>query len=448
MWNLVSTAIITASIQYSGQIAAAPIVTQLPRSLLSSASRPVLAVNPPQTQHQTQDAEATKAIRVHLASLQDAGYSPTGQGVWLQANDGVLLGEHRSTQALPAASITKVATTLAALHTWDPNHKFMTNVSTNGTIVGDTLQGDLIIEGNGDPLFVWEEAVTLGNALNQIGIKRVQGDLIVAGRFYMNFESDRQKATQLLAIGLDSQNWTNEALYQWRQMPPGTAAPQVEILGNLRPVNTLTAADRLSSVQLVQHESLPLWQLLKRMNIYSNNAMAEMLAAAVGGPGAVSQKASQATGVPRSEIRLINGSGLGQQNQISARAAVAMMIAVHNRAIESGLTIADLFPMSDCNCGTIKDRNLPTGAIVKTGTLSDVSALAGVIQTRDRGPVWFAILNRGNGDVRFFHQIQDQVLQTLTQVWGNPPAIATRNFSPFQPIPWQDGNRDRILISY
>jgi D-alanyl-D-alanine carboxypeptidase/D-alanyl-D-alanine-endopeptidase (penicillin-binding protein 4) len=444
MWNLVSTAILTASLQFPGQIAHSPIVTHLPRSLLSSASRPVLAVNPPQSH----DANAIKAIRAHLASLSDAGYSPVGQGVWIQANDGVLLGEHQATLPLPAASITKVATTLASLYTWDANHQFMTNVSTNGRIVGDTLQGDLIVEGSGDPLFVWEEAVTLGNALNQIGIKRVQGDLIVAGRFYMNFESDRQTATQLLAIGLDSQTWTDEAVYQWQQMPPGTAAPSVEILGNLRSVAVVPSASKLSAVPLVQHQSLPLWQLLKRMNIYSNNAMAEMLAAAVGGAGIVSQKAAQAAGVSRSEIRLINGSGLGQQNQISARAAVAMMIATHNRAIESGLTIADLFPMSDCNCGTIKDRNLPSGAIVKTGTLSDVSALAGVIQTRDRGAVWFAILNRGNGDVGFFHQIQDQVLQTLRQVWGNPPAIATRNFSPFQPIPWQDTNRDRILVNY
>jgi D-alanyl-D-alanine carboxypeptidase/D-alanyl-D-alanine-endopeptidase (penicillin-binding protein 4) len=444
MWNLVSTAILTATLQLPAQIAHAPIVTNLPRSLLSSASRPVLAVNPPQSQ----DTNAIKAIRAHLASLQNAGYSLLGQGIWIQANDGVLLGEHQSTQPLPAASITKVATTLAALYTWDANYQFMTNVSTNGTIVGDTLQGDLIVEGNGDPLFVWEEAVTLGNALNQIGIKRVQGDLIVAGRFYMNFESDRQKAAQLLAIGLDAQTWTDEAVYQWQQMPPGTATPRVEILGNLRSVAVLPSANQLSSVSLVQHQSLPLWQLLKRMNIYSNNAMAEMFAAAVGGAGIVSQKAAQAAGVSRSEIRLINGSGLGQQNQISPRAAVAMMIALHNRAIASGLTIADLFPMSNCNCGTIKDRNLPSGAIVKTGTLSDVSALAGVIQTRDRGPVWFAILNRGNGDVEFFHQIQDQILQTLTQAWGNPPAIASRNFSPFQPIPWQDTNRDRILVSY
>ena len=38
---------------------------------------------------------------------------------------------------------------------------------------------------------------------------------------------------------------------------------------------------------------------------------------------------------------------------------------------------------------------MPTATVMKTGTLNDVSALAGVMPTRDRGLVWFAIINRG-----------------------------------------------------
>jgi len=39
------------------------------------------------------------------------------------------------------------------------------------------LQGDLIITGSGDPFLVWEEVIALGNSLNQLGIKRVTGNL-------------------------------------------------------------------------------------------------------------------------------------------------------------------------------------------------------------------------------------------------------------------------------
>ena len=33
----------------------------------------------------------------------------------------------------------------------------------------------------------------------------------------------------------------------------------------------------------MRHRSLPLFKILKRMNVYSNNAMAEMFTAALGG---------------------------------------------------------------------------------------------------------------------------------------------------------------------
>jgi D-alanyl-D-alanine carboxypeptidase/D-alanyl-D-alanine-endopeptidase (penicillin-binding protein 4) len=67
-------------------------------------------------------------------------------------------------------------------------------------------------------------------------------------------------------------------------------------------------------------------------------------------------------------------------------------------------------------------RHIPTGTIIKTGTLRDVSALAGVMPTRDRGLVCFAIINRG-GDVDGFRKQQDQILQKLVQRWGVPPTL-------------------------
>jgi serine-type D-Ala-D-Ala carboxypeptidase/endopeptidase (penicillin-binding protein 4) len=47
-----------------------------------------------------------------------------------------------------------------------------------------------------------------------------------------------------------------------------------------------------------------------------------------------------------------------------------------------------------------------------------VSSLAGVLPTRDRGLIWFAIINVGDGDLGVLHQQQDLLLQSLTQQWG------------------------------
>jgi D-alanyl-D-alanine carboxypeptidase/D-alanyl-D-alanine-endopeptidase (penicillin-binding protein 4) len=184
---------------------------------------------------------------------------------------------------------------------------------------------------------------------------------------------------------------------------------------------------------LLRHYSLSLSQILKNMNLYSNNVMSQSLADLLGGHQVVAQKAAALSGAPASEILLANGSGLGVENRISPR-AVAMMLMTIQRYIEAhNLTIADLFPISgQDHHGTIEDRKIPTATVVKTGTLNDVSALAGVLPTRDRGLVWFTVINRGT-DLDDLRQQQDTLLQRLTTRWGTvqPTPIA---ITPRQPV--------------
>ena len=434
-WSLVGALLLSVSTQVlDGREVAA-----VPRSVMSYATRPVLASE--EIANNQSDPIAKQAIATMLNDLKQAGLTNPDQGVWIQSHDGAIASGRLSSRPLPSASLTKNATTLAALLTWGSNHRFITNISTTGQLVGDALRGDLIIEGSGDPLFVWEEAIALGNKLNQLGIKRVQGNLIVTGRFSMNFEPDRQESADFLRLAFDSSRWQGEVAEQYATMPVGTPKPQLVILGNVRIVPNL-AVDNVSTRKLlIRHASLPLWQILKRMNTFSNNEMSETLAAQMGGGRQVAAITANATGIPISEIRLINGSGLGQGNQISPRATVAILMAIHNRAQVEGLTLADLFPVSDCNCGTIEGRRMPKGAIVKTGTLSDVSSLAGIVQTQAHGAIWFAIVNRGEGDIDAFHRSQDRVLQALVAKWGLPK-LPTASFAE---TPWQDSDRNEIV---
>jgi serine-type D-Ala-D-Ala carboxypeptidase/endopeptidase (penicillin-binding protein 4) len=375
----------------------------------------------------TADPEAERIMQQYLAQLKTQGLPIEQQGVWLQSGL-FLLAQHKGQTPLPAASLTKIATTLAALETWGPNHQFDTLVttSTNATIQNGVLQGDLMIQATGDPMFVWEEAIALGAALNQLGIRQVTGDLIVTGPFVMNFEPDPLKSGTLLKEGINATTWDDAAKAQYAKLPAGTPQPQVAIAGTVR-----SAAPIPGAKLLIKHQSLPLWNLVKRLNVYSNNVMAEMLARLLGGQNAVMQKAAAAAGISPQEIHLVNGSGLGVENQISPHAIATMFAAVQRYAGTHNLTVADLFPIAGTDVGTIEERNIPRNAVVKTGTLNDVSALAGFLPTQSHGLVLFTILNRGT-NLDGLRASQDVMLQQLQRAWGAPPQRPTE-ISPIAP---------------
>lgn len=365
------------------------------------------------------DPVVASIVADYLNSLAAKGVSPDKQGVWIQS-DWAYLGEHQPHLPLSAASLTKIATSLAALETWGTDHRFETRVYQVGTLNNGVLDGDLVIQGSSDPLFVWEEAIALGNQLNQLGIKEVTGNLIIIDNFYMNFQSDRQASGELLQLALNERRWTPLIHQQYRTLPPNTPRPQITFKGKVMVKDTLPETAKL----LFRRQSLTLAELLKQMNLYSNNAMAEMLGQSVGGPAVVSEMAAKAARVPSGEIQLINGSGLGVENRISPKASVAMLQAIETKLQDNPLSVSDLFPMAGRDTtGTVQWRNLPDGVAVKTGTLAQVSALAGVIPTKERGQVWFAIINHGP-NVDRFRQEQDQLLQRLARHWQLTPVAS------------------------
>jgi serine-type D-Ala-D-Ala carboxypeptidase/endopeptidase (penicillin-binding protein 4) len=164
------------------------------------------------------------------------------------------------------------------------------------------------------------------------------------------------------------------------------------------------------------------------MNNFSNNAMAEMLADSVGGAKIVAQKAATAAEVPQDEIYLINGSGLTYENKISPRAAIAMFRAIEKHLQQQNMTVADVFTVIGQDEGILKPRGIPKLAVVKSGSLDNTSALIGAFPTKNRGTVWFAIMNFSGNLVQFRKQ-QDIFLTSLVNEWGiaivPPPELAT-----------------------
>ncbi len=356
-------------------------------------------------------------IEQYIKNLTEKGFSSQTQGVWMQAGN-TLLANYRGTIPLPAASVTKVATSLAALQTFGPEHRFVTTIGATGPIENGVLKGDLVVQGGEDPLFVWEEAIALGNTLNQMGIQKVTGNLIVASNFYMNFKTSPQASGNFLKQALDSKNWPQQVEKQYLTLPPGTAKPQITIDGKVKTISVIPS----NLKTLVRHNSFPLAELLKRMNRYSNNYMADMIANSVGGAKIVAQKAAQAAGVPQNEIKLVNGSGLSVDNRISPRAATAMFLAIERYLAAYQMSIGDVFAIVGKDEGTLDKRNLPSLVIVKSGTLNNVSSLAGTFPTQQQGNVWFAIMNVGENTDELRLQ-QESLLSSFLQKWGEVTSL-------------------------
>ncbi|MGC1308760.1 MAG: D-alanyl-D-alanine carboxypeptidase [Phormidesmis sp.] len=394
------------------------------------------------------DDPATQSIvSSYVSSLAAAGYQADRQGVWV-ASGQFPMAQYQGDVRRSAASLTKIATTLAALSSWGPERRFETLVGWNGTLENGVVVGDLVIEGGDDPLFVWEEAIALGNALQALGVRQVTGDLVIAGSFTMNFETSPTKSGQLLKQAFDSATWDYAAEIAYQTLPPGTSVPTIQIGGQVR-ADSNSWKDQVSG-WLVRHQSLPLVAVLKAMNIYSNNAMAEQIAHTLGGPSAVVQKAEEAAGVLPGELALINGSGLGEANQMSPRAAVTMLQKIQDELRAEDYTISDIFPVAGADGGTVTDRAIPSNAVVKTGTLAVVSALAGAMPTRDKGIVWFSVINYGNG-LDSLRVQQDKVIAAVEQQWGRaaeiPPELRTRVRIGQAPYQIGDGQRNQSMLN-
>jgi D-alanyl-D-alanine carboxypeptidase/D-alanyl-D-alanine-endopeptidase (penicillin-binding protein 4) len=359
------------------------------------------------------DPQVAAIVADYLQDLTKKGLNSRQQRVLIET-EWADLADHQGNLPASGASLTKIATTLAAVETWSLDHRFATRFYSTGEVKNGVLEGDLIIEGEGDPLFVWEEAIAVGNGLDQLGIRQVKGDLIITGQFAMNFQTDPLKAGELLKIGLDQSKWSKETQKAFQSLPSGTKAPQVKILGMVRASQIRPENARL----LLRHQSLTLTELLRQMNIYSNNVMSEMLAELLGGPAAVDAINTKITGVGAEEIQLINGSGLGVENRLSPRAVVEILKALDRKLANQPIKVADLFPVGGRDTkGTMQWRAIPKGVMIKTGTLAQVSALAGEIPTQERGKVWFVIMNAGSSNIEGFRNQQDRVLQALDQHW-------------------------------
>ena len=149
-----------------------------------------------------------------------------------------------------------------------------------------------------------------------------------------------------------------------------------------------------------------------------------MIGSMVGGPPAVERFLKNDVGLQDEECRIVTSSGLGS-NQISPRATVQILRKLTVYLQKYGLGLERMLPVAGIDDGTLERRftDAYRGSVVaKTGTLSGVSALAGIAYTRSRGPLFFVIYNRGGSSSRF-RIAQDETIKKLITLYGGPAPV-------------------------
>ena len=77
------------------------------------------------------------------------------------------------------ASTMKLLTTLVALDTLGPTYRWKTEVYVRGKVENESIDGDLLLKGYGDPYLVTERVWQLLREIRHAGIRSIQGDLLI-----------------------------------------------------------------------------------------------------------------------------------------------------------------------------------------------------------------------------------------------------------------------------
>jgi len=354
------------------------------------------------------------------------GYS----GILVETLDGKVIRQYNSDLTFNPASNVKVATAYAILKSHGPDYRFQTAVYTDGTIDSQNsrLQGNLYISGR-DPLFQFQNAVMIADALNKLGIREIDGDIIVTDKFTINQSGSSQNSAKVLLLTLDTATRSASATKAWIEYLQasgyGLYAPSVYVKGK-----AYTGIVPSNAKLLFVHESIPLKEIIKLMMSYSNNFIAERLGEELGGAYVVANIVQKDTGVPPEEFYLQTSSGLGI-NRASPRAMMKLLRAFIKQLESYNMTLADVMPVAGIDAGTLQNRFndiYSIGSLVgKTGTLGNtdggVSSISGEMQTKNEGKVLFVIFNQ-RGSVYRFRSFQDTYIKQIQNELGGAVVFA------------------------
>lgn len=272
------------------------------------------------------------------------------------------------------------------------------------------LNGDLIVVSGGDPVFSIADAAKAGAALRKLGINRVTGDLIVAGTFTCNDNSQSDISAGVLRRNLG-----------------------ITIRGATLSENT--TLNNVLGQKLFTIESDTLLHILQEQNARSINSMADAVGEFIGGAEGVKKFLIDRVGLKSEEVFISRTSGL-ETNRLTPWGTAKMLRGVFSWLQANGYKPEDLMPIAGIDPSTVGGRFTEPGfagsVVAKTGTLHETdngaANLAGIAYTKDKGAVLFVIYDMAEGrNVTHLRSVQDEFLKNLMNELGGPDAVNHRS---------------------
>lgn len=351
--------------------------------------------------------DPAKVRRALAPLLEDADLGPHVLAT-VAGLDGSPLYSQGSGAAIPASTM-KLLTSAAALETLGPDHTFATTVVADGP-------RRIVLVGGGDPLLDGRDLKVLARTTAAAGATkvRVRYDTSLFTGPAINPHWPPSYVPDGVVSPITAL-WVDEGRPEsglGRVDDPAAAAAVafaaalskagVEVIGLPEPGTAPAGATELARV-----DSAPLARIVEHTLETSDNEAAEVLAHHVGmatvgaasfaggAQGVVDTLAG--LGVPTQGIKVYDGSGLSRDNRLDPDTLTAVLDLAGSaeqpdlRAVLTGLPVAGF-------TGSLVERfddgsEAGRGFVrAKTGTLSEVSSLAGTVLDADGRPMVFALL--------------------------------------------------------
>ncbi len=397
-------------------------------TLLAVASP--LAVAAPASAFGEPDLQARIAREMRLAGPASGAYVR-------DLDSGEELFALRENVARIPASVEKLYVTASAMLRLGPSATIDTTVVADALAPVDALgvlHGDLVLVGAGDPFFGDAPAAALARAVRAAGIVSIDGAVVGdesrfdALRSGTSTRYDFELGGVLSALAYDRGIFRGTARTDAGRFAAARFAAQlraagVQVSGRSRAGTAPPGARQIAAVP-----SRSVGELARFVNVPSNNFAAEMLLKLLGARFRDVGSTAAGADVARDTLddfgvrpRIVDGSGLSRSDRTTPRQIVRLLERMHNQDVAASFRASLAVPGST---GTVKRRMRGTVARrcrVKTGTLRDVSSLAGYCTTLDGRELGFALLfNRVHPSAA--KKIEDRIAVAIARLDEDGPA--------------------------
>ena len=326
-------------------------------------------------------------------------------------NTQEVLFSHNEDKLFTPASLTKIFTLLAALEIFDEEqHAYPTSFYFSSTVPGE-INGDLYIVGSGDPTQSPEVIRKIADALVQkFNIRHISGDIVLDNSKFLPEEflgrgwmwDDKNPLIGALTVTgykvKEKQNsYLNTMPLLWGKIFSQELSKKgVKIDGSIRIGKTKenlqvkyiyysNTMDKILAYMMKKSDNQSAENIFRTFALEDNPEGVSSIAQAI---ASLEEVMDTVLGLKwGKDYILVDGCGLSEYNLTTPTHMVEAISYLYQKY---GFKILDYFA-STKEKGTLKER-LPFQVWGKTGTLSSASALAGILQTKNKRWVVFCLM--------------------------------------------------------